>query len=210
MHARTTAAALLSAAALAGIAGCGGEQSPPPPADHQQHRTEQPAPQQGEQAVHNQADIAFAEGMIPHHQQALRMADMVPERTGNAEVLDLAERIRAAQQPEIDQLEGWLAEWRPAPPQGHQMPQEHSMPEHGGHEGMHGMMTPEDMAALEQARGAEFDRMWLEMMIEHHEGAVQMAETELAEGANPEAKAMAQRIIDSQQAEIDEMNALLR
>ncbi|MGW1737979.1 DUF305 domain-containing protein [Nocardia sp. NPDC001965] len=151
---------------------------------------------------HNQADIRFAEEMIPHHRQAVEMAAMVPSHTENPEVIDLAARIQQAQDPEIATMAGWLQAWGVAEP------------ETGGHSGMDhgsmpGMMTDEQMSQLEAARGPEFDRMWLTMMIAHHEGAVRMAETELAEGVNPDAQALARQVIDAQQAEIDRMRALL-
>jgi uncharacterized protein (DUF305 family) len=71
-------------------------------------------------------------------------------------------------------------------------------------------MTAEEMKQLEGAKGAEFDRMWMQMMIKHHEGAIDMARTELSKGSSAEAKALAQKIIDAQQAEITEMQALVK
>lgn len=151
---------------------------------------------------HNQADVRFAEDMIPHHRQAVEMAALVPSRSSDPAVIDLAARIQQAQDPEITTMAGWLRDWGVAVPEGSG---------HGGmdHGSMPGMMTHEQMVQLEAARGPEFDRMWLTMMIAHHEGAVQMAGTELAEGAYPDAKALAQQIIDAQQAEIEQMQALL-
>lgn len=151
---------------------------------------------------HNQADIRFAEEMIPHHRQAVEMAALVPSRSSDPAVIDLAARIQQAQDPEITTMTGWLRDWGAAVPEGSG---------HGGtdHGNMPGMMTHEQMVQLEAARGPEFDRMWLTMMIAHHEGAVQMAGTELAEGADSDAKALAQQIIDAQQAEIQQMQALL-
>ncbi|MFQ6228540.1 DUF305 domain-containing protein [Nocardia sp. NPDC002869] len=151
---------------------------------------------------HNQADIRFAEEMIPHHRQAVEMAALVPSHSSDPAMIDLAARIQQAQDPEITTMSGWLRDWGVAVPEGSG---------HGGmdHGNMPGMMTHEQMMQLEAARGPEFDRMWLSMMIAHHEGAVQMAGTELAEGAYPDAKALAQQIIDAQQAEIRQMQALL-
>ncbi|GGL01064.1 DUF305 domain-containing protein [Nocardia jinanensis] len=151
---------------------------------------------------HNQADIRFAQEMIPHHRQAVEMAALVPSHSSDPEVNDLAARIQRAQDPEIATMAGWLQAWGVATPEGG----EHSGM---GHATMPGMMTDEQMAQLEAARGPEFDRMWLTMMIAHHEGAVRMADTELAEGANPDAEALAQRIIDAQQAEIQQMQDML-
>lgn len=148
----------------------------------------------------NDADVTFAEGMIPHHEQAVEMAQMAEERAEDARVLDLASRIEAAQQPEIDTLTGWLADWGVEDSGG----MEHDGMGHGG-----GMMSEEDMDALMAASGAEFDRLFLEQMIEHHTGAVGMAETEIADGRNADAIAMAETIRDTQNAEIDEMEQLL-
>lgn len=159
---------------------------------------------------HNAADVAFAQGMIPHHAQAVEMAELVGGRTDTPEIVALAERVRAAQDPEIATMTGWLRAWGEptAAPGGHPT----SEAGHGSdHDSAHGsgMMTDDDMAGLRAAGGADFDRRWLSLMVVHHQGAVEMARTELAEGAAPEAKAMAQAIVDAQEAEIREMRALL-
>ncbi|ATY11624.1 DUF305 domain-containing protein [Amycolatopsis sp. AA4] len=164
------------------------------------------APAPSAQAGHNAADVAFAQQMIPHHQQALEMAKMVPSRSNDPKVVDLAGRIDRAQDPEIRQMQGWLATWG-VPATSHSMPGGHEMS--GGH-AMTGMMSDADMKSLDAAKGPAFDRSWLEMMIKHHQGAVEMAKTELAQGADAGAKALAQRIIDAQQAEIAEMQGLVK
>lgn len=152
-------------------------------------------------AEHNDADVTFAQSMIPHHEQAVEMAVLAATRAASDEVKDLASRIEAAQQPEIDTMRSWLEAW------GEDL--------EGGMEGMEGMsemdgMTSEDdMSRLESADGAEFDRMFLEMMKEHHEGAIEMAQTELDEGSYPPALEVAQEIIDAQTAEIEEIDGLL-
>ena len=149
---------------------------------------------------HNAADVAFAQGMIPHHEQAIEMANMALAQAQGGAVKDLAGRIKQAQQPEIDQMKGWLTSWGEAPAGEHG----------GGHGGgSMGMMSDDDMARLKQASGAEFDRLFLEGMIRHHEGAVEMAQTELANGMFPDAKDLARRIVETQQAEIAEMRTLL-
>ncbi|WP_410672150.1 DUF305 domain-containing protein [Amycolatopsis sp. cmx-4-68] len=147
-------------------------------------------------ADHDAADVTFAQQMAPHHSQALDMAKLVPSRSTNPKVIDLASRIEKAQDPEIRQMQGWLTSW------GAGMP---GMT----HESMSGMMSAGDMKKLEAAKGVEFDKMWLGMMIEHHQSAVDMAETELSKGTNADAKALARKIIDAQQAEITEMQGLL-
>lgn len=163
---------------------------------------------QGEQ---NDADVTFVQGMIPHHRQAVEMAGLAAGRSENPELLDLAARIGSGQQPEIDTMTGWLQEWgAEVPAEGSDMAGMGGMEgmDHGG--GMGGMMSSEQMQGLEQATGAAFDRMFLEMMTEHHTGAVEMAQVELKDGADQDALALAQTIIDTQQAEISEMETLLQ
>jgi uncharacterized protein (DUF305 family) len=158
-------------------------------------------------AEFNATDVAFAQGMIPHHEQAIVMADMALEQSSNAEVTKLATEIKAAQAPEIEQLTAWLEAWgQPVPDSTGGM--DHSM---DGMDGMmmSGMMSDADMARLENTSGTDFDTMWLQMMIQHHEGAVTMARDEVAGGKYPATTAMAASIITSQQAEIDTMTALL-
>lgn len=159
----------------------------------------------GSSAEFADADVAFAHGMIPHHEQAVEMAQLAEGRAEDPRVLDLATRVEQAQQPEIDVLEGWLEEWgaEPAAEGGHDA-------DHGaGHGGDTGMMSADDMAELEAAEGAEFDRRWLQMMTEHHLGAVDMARTEIADGRNEDAVAMAREIDRTQTGEIAEMEELL-
>ncbi|MFS0884463.1 DUF305 domain-containing protein [Aeromicrobium sp. 179-A 4D2 NHS] len=159
-------------------------------------------------APFNDADVTFAQQMIPHHEQAIEMAKVAETRAGTDEVKSLAADIEAAQGPEIETLEGWLESWGEDVPSGEM---DHGDMNHGSSDegGMAGMMDEEDMKSLEDASGAEFDRMFLQMMIEHHEGAVAMAETEVQDGENADAIAMAQKVISDQQAEIDQMNGLL-
>ncbi|RXR25065.1 DUF305 domain-containing protein [Oerskovia turbata] len=146
----------------------------------------------------NQADVMFAQMMIPHHEQALVMSRIVLDKDGvDPAVVDLATRIENAQEPEIATMEGFLDEWG--------VPQ---MGDHSGHE-MDGMLSDEEIQALEAADAATVSRLFLEGMIAHHEGAVDMAEAELADGENAEALALAQEIIDAQEAEIKEMQELL-
>lgn len=147
----------------------------------------------------NDADVAFAQGMIPHHEQAIEMAAMAPTRASFDQVKTLAEAIRGAQQPEIERMRGWLAEWgRPETPDVH-----------GDVHGGEGMMTEEETTRLSQASGEAFDRLFLQLMIRHHKGAIKMAEDELAGGRNSDAKALAGTIRDAQQREVTDMEALL-
>lgn len=132
------------------------------------------------------------------------MADVAVERAATPEVKALAERIAAAQQPEIDLMAGWLRAW------GEDVPD--ATGGHGGMGGDHmaGGMDPGEMAELMGASGATFDRMFLTMMTVHHEGAIEMARTLLEEGSHPDVQDLARRIIADQQAEIDEMAELLQ
>jgi len=134
--------------------------------------------------------------MIPHHEQAIEMSDLVLAKDDiDPRVRSLAETVKAAQAPEIERMRGWLDDWD-ADAAG------------SGHDDA--MMGHEDMTALERARGAAASRLFLEQMIEHHEGAVEMARTEVARGENAEATRLAQDIIAGQTAEIDQMRAMLR
>ena len=149
------------------------------------------------------ADVTFGQMMIVHHQQAVEMAQLAADRADSAEVTSLAGKIEQTQQPEIDTMTGWLSAWG----------QPTAAPDGGGHgsghESMPGMMSQADMAKLAEAKGAAFDKQFLTMMIAHHEGAMTMAKEEVAQGANPEAKALAGKIVADQQAEIVEMKQLL-
>lgn len=162
-----------------------------------------------EQATaHNDADVMFAQMMLPHHSQAIEMSDMLLAKDNiPAEVTALAEQIKTAQGPEIDQLESWLDQWG----EPTKMPEgDHDMPGmDGGMAEMEGMMSEEDMQALADAQGTDAARLFLEQMIAHHEGAVDMAQTEIEDGQFPDAVAMARTIVDTQQQEIDTMRQLL-
>jgi uncharacterized protein (DUF305 family) len=154
-------------------------------------------------AAFNAADVMFAQGMIPHHQQAIEMADMAldPAVGAGPAVLDLATRIKAGQDPEIAQMTTWLADWDQ--PTAMDLSDGHTM------DGMDGMLSADEMKDLAALSGAEFDTAWMEGMIRHHEGAITMAEDVAAKGKQPEVKTLAEQIVAAQRAEIDEMRALL-
>ncbi|HEY9313815.1 DUF305 domain-containing protein [Williamsia sp.] len=153
-------------------------------------------------AQFNDADVMFAQMMYPHHAQAVEMAQLVDGRTTNPRIIELAAAIESAQGPEMTQLQQWLQQWgQPAPST------DMGGMDHGG-DGMSGMMTEQDMTDLAAMSGTEFDQAWLTMMIEHHTGAIEMANTEIADGSNEQAKQMASTIVQSQQTEIDTMKAL--
>ncbi len=162
---------------------------------------------------HNPADVAFVVGMIPHHRQAVTMAEMALTKATDATVKSLATSIKAAQAPEIQSMSGWLTGWgQPVPASGQDMSQMRSSTSGSSETGgssMGGMMSDQEMTQLSTTSGAAFDRLWLQLMTKHHQGAVAMARTELTDGANTEAKQLAQSIIDSQSKEITTMTTLL-
>jgi uncharacterized protein (DUF305 family) len=165
--------------------------------------------------AHNDADVMFAQHMIPHHQQAIEMSDMVLGKQGiDPRVIELANQIKAAQGPEIQQMQGWLTQWgnppMPSMPAadmpGHNMPGMSGMPSTPG---MSGMMSDQDMAALQNAEGAEASKLFLTQMITHHEGAITMAQNEIKDGQYPAAVELAKAIVTAQQKEIDTMKGIL-
>lgn len=167
----------------------------------------------GATAAGSTADISFAQLMIPHHAQAIAMADLATTNAASPDVKALAAQIKAAQDPEITMMGQWLTNWGATD----EMPgMDHSAPVNGDMGGMDmggvtgaGMMTQQDMDKLAAATGTDFDQMWLQMMITHHQGAITMAQQVLDTTANADVKTLAQNIIDGQTAEIDTMQKLL-
>ena len=170
----------------------------------------------------NDADVAFATGMIPHHAQALVMVDMTMGRDLDPEFEALTEQIRAAQAPEIETMAGWLSDWdQPIP----ETMRDHANADSGdgSHDGSHdmgdmgsmddedmpGRMSDQDFDDLEMMSGDGFEEMWLEMMIEHHEVAIEMAQDEIDDGEFADAIDLAESIVESQQAEIEQMEQML-
>ncbi|TLM84478.1 DUF305 domain-containing protein [Pseudarthrobacter sp. NamE2] len=150
-------------------------------------------------AGHNEADVMFSQMMIPHHEQAVEMSGIILAKQDiPAEVTALATRIKDAQAPEIETMTGWLADWN-APT---------TIADHSGH-GMSGMVDAQGIEKLKDAQGAEAARLFLEHMIGHHEGAVDMAQQEIGAGKHPEAVQLARDIVTAQEAEIAEMKQLL-
>jgi uncharacterized protein (DUF305 family) len=154
----------------------------------------------------NADDYAFATNMIPHHQQAIELAALAPEHSTDKDLLALAAKISAEQDPEIKALRVFLVQWDENPDDNA------SHGDHGGdagHGSMAGMVDDATMAKLQSLNGAEFDRLWLQSMISHHQGAIEMAKAEVANGQNVDIKRMAQSMVDTQQAEITQMNQML-
>lgn len=200
---RTTRFAALTVSAVFALAACGGGDDSGSAASSPSVSAETSAD------AHNAQDVSFAQGMIPHHQQAIEMAELADGRAASPQVKDLAARVEKAQGPEISTMTGWLKTWDEKVPES--MPgMDHSgMEGMEGMDGMAGMMDSADMDKLKKASGKEFDSMFLTMMVEHHEGAVEMATTEKAKGEYKDATAMAGDIITAQNAEISEMKKLL-
>ncbi|WP_219466269.1 DUF305 domain-containing protein [Nonomuraea rhizosphaerae] len=146
------------------------------------------------------ADVRFAEGMVPHHRQALEMSGLAGDRTENAAVRRFADRILTTQRPEITVMTSWLTGL------GRAVPDTHAHDPSSGD----GMASPAELNALRAARGAAFDRMFLELMIRHHEGALRMAGAELAGGRDLRMRLMAKDVYSGQSVEITRMRAALR
>ena len=222
---------LVAAAAIVGVtlAACGnsgGDQAAPAPQSGGSTTSAAPAP--AAQDGHNQSDVMFAQRMIPHHQQAIEMSDMLLAKDGIDErVVELAGQIKGEQAPEIEEMRSWLDQWGIAemPMAGTDMPA-HDMPGHGDGAGhgmgpdgsmmpgtgampMEGMMSAADMAELQNAQGVDAAKLFLEQMIRHHEGAITMARNEIDSGSYPPAIELSERIAVDQQREIDTMRQIL-
>lgn len=153
---------------------------------------------------HNAADTKFAQMMTIHHEGAVEMAALAEKTAASSEVRSLAGRIRSAQGPEIDQMRGWLEQWREPAPEDSDM----AGMGHGGMD-MGGLDQQEAMDELKTLAGNDFDQRFLTLMIQHHEGAITMAEQQTADGENEAAIGLAVAIISAQEEEIAEMKGLL-
>jgi uncharacterized protein (DUF305 family) len=153
-----------------------------------------------ESADFNDADVIFAQMMIPHHQQAVAMSDIAldPNTQASAAIIALATQIKGAQDPEISQMKNLLTTWGKAVEMGSM---DHSSM-------MDGMLSLEEMDTLGQLKGAEFDKAWAKGMIAHHEGAIAMANEVLANGKNSEILAPANAVVSGQSAEIKTLKPL--
>jgi uncharacterized protein (DUF305 family) len=195
MRIPTSIAAVAVPLALLGAA-CGDDEDGGDTASTEEQTTTSEASEQ-----HNQADVEFTQMMIPHHRDAVSMAELAPDRTEHPFILDIAQRIQEAQDPEIEQMTEWLEDW------GEDVPTETT----GGHD-MGGDMPEASSGMVDElsaASGPTFDRLFAEMMIEHHQGAIDMANEEIANGQSSEVIALAEAIIEAQQAEIAEFENFL-
>ncbi len=193
---------ILAAVGTIGLAACGSTSSVGSSASVPTMNSNGTAPS-SPNTKFNTADVAFAQGMVPHHQQAVEMANMALDPTVGAsdQVRKLATGIKGAQDPEIKMMTGWLTTW------GQPMQMDTSMTQTMS--STQGMMSTQEMDSLRSVKGAAFDTMWLEMMIRHHQGAISTAQTVKTTGSNSDVLTLADQVIAGQQAEISVMQALL-
>jgi uncharacterized protein (DUF305 family) len=166
--------------------------------DHSQHGSPA-ATSSAAVAAHNADDVMFAQMMIPHHQQAVELSALVPQHTTNQTLVALAAKISGEQQPEIQAMKAMLLQWEVDPG---------AMGDHSGMP-MQGMVDDATMAKLASLNGPEFDTLWLQSMINHHQGAIEMANNEIAKGQSVDMVAMAKAMVTAQQAEINQMKQML-
>ncbi|MEU6813102.1 DUF305 domain-containing protein [Streptomyces sp. NPDC046831] len=209
---RAAGLAAVATAALLLTACGGGDSSPSGAAGHSGHGTSTTAPSStapARKGGHNAHDVTFAQEMIPHHRQAVAMARLAPQRAKSQEVKDLAAAISEAQDPEIRTMTGWLRAWGEDVPadDGSGMADMPGMHHSGA--SMPGMVPDAGMEELGTLSGDAFDKAFLRMMVGHHEGAVEMARAEQAQGGYGPAKQMAGSIVASQSAEISAMRKML-
>ncbi|MFJ4873155.1 DUF305 domain-containing protein [Streptomyces sp. NPDC088757] len=216
---RVTRTAALVGAVAAGLllTACGADDTAPPASASPSATAAAPgsaASQAPAPGPFNDADVMFAQMMIPHHEQALEMAELADGRAEDAGVKKLVAAIERAQDPEIRTMRAWLEGWdRPESADhgsghgsGHESGREDG---HGSGHGMAGMMSAQDMKDLAAARGEAFDRAFAELMIAHHEGAVAMARDEQRNGVNPTARKLADDVVRTQSAEVAELRRIL-
>ena len=216
---RVVAAVLLAGSAVAGCSTTARRSAPGGvPAGTPEAASPSGATADSARARYSEADVRFMQRMIGHHAQALEMTSLVPARSSREDMQLLAKRIEASQQHEIGLMRRWLehrGEEAPSVSTHHE--QQHEQHHEGaGHEGMMpgmmpGMLTPEELARLSKATGAEFDRLFLQFMIRHHEGALTMVSEFFATpgaGQEPEIFSLASEIDGDQRAEIKRMRAL--
>ncbi|MGW5968621.1 DUF305 domain-containing protein [Streptomyces sp. NPDC055186] len=208
----------LTALAVLGLAGCdsgtddaesaaaGGPSVIAPGEPGEPNRTlsaAEAAQQRAEDDSPNSADVSYTRMMIEHHSQALEMTELVPDRAESPKIVKLAERITAAQQPEIKAMEGWLTT------HGKTEKAEKSDEHDHDHAAMPGMATPAQLKNLRAAEGKAFDQLFLTLMITHHEGAITMATDVKAQGNNIQIEEMADDVVAQQTSEITRMRDLL-
>jgi uncharacterized protein (DUF305 family) len=153
--------------------------------------------------AHNSADITFAQNMIPCHKQAVQMSDIILTKQGiDPRVAQVAKQIKAAEDPDIQRMQSWLSQWQQpmTPSSAAGMP---------AMQGMTGMASPEQMTALQNAVGADASKQFLTMMIQNHQHAIMLAQSEIGSGQYPPAVAMAHSIATAEQQEVNTMQGIL-
>ena len=205
MNTRLTAALALAGSSVLLLAGCSNSGGAGGMSGMDHSGSSRSSSAATSSSAHDAQDVSFAQGMAMHHLQAIEMADMVLDKQGvDDEVRSLAMDIKDAQQPEIDEMNGWLKSWGETEVSSSMSDMDHDMGSTGD-----GMMSEDDMNALENASGAKASSLFLTQMIEHHKGAVTMAKTEVSKGVSSRAVALAKKIISDQTAQISEMQKLL-
>lgn len=203
MKIRLTAALAVAGSSMLLLAACSNSAGGMSGMDHSGSGMSSSAPA-ASSSTHNAQDVSFAQGMAMHHQQAIEMADMVLGKQGvNSKVTALATDIKNAQQPEIEQMNGWLKSWGEKTVSSSMSGMD--MGSMGGD-----MMSEADMNALKKASGATASSLFLTQMTTHHKGAINMAQTEVAKGKDPDAVALAKKIISDQTTQITQMQDLLK
>ncbi|WP_433326060.1 DUF305 domain-containing protein [Spirillospora sp. CA-294931] len=218
MRQRIAATIMMAAVAVTGLAGCSQDDKKEPEAGPKRTVIVPGRPGEPNQtkvagptktAPPTAAEIKFVQMMIPHHQQAIEMSTLAPGQASDSQVKSLARRIDAGQAVEISAMQSWLKQNVKTPTTGHGG--------HGGpsaspsaHTGMAGMATPQQMTQLKAARGGDFDKLYLNLMITHHQGALTMVKDVVDKGTDVTVQQMARDVQSTQQAEINRMRALLK
>ncbi|BBJ45218.1 lipoprotein [Streptomyces antimycoticus] len=204
--------ALVSTVAIAGLvlAACGNDDDMSS-MDHGSKSSASASATSGENpapGTFNDTDVKFAQMMIPHHEQAVEMSKLADERAEDAKIKTLAGDIEKAQDPEIKKMKSWLKAWG-KPESGGSMPGMNHGSGGSDNSGMAGMMSDKDMKELKAANGTDFDKMFAQMMIGHHNGAIDMAKDEQKNGKNATAKKLADAVAKNQTVEVKELQGIL-
>lgn len=195
---RATTAAFAAIVALAGCASSSG--SPSSSMSNMDHGSSPMSSAPSASAAFNAADVDFVSSMIPHHTQAVRMVDTLLKKTGvDPQVVSLATKIKGEQGLEITTMKSWLTLWKVSNSSGMGMGKEHGM----------GMMSDAEMSALDSATGVAAAKLFLAQMMQHHEGAIEMATAEESQGKSAKALSLAKNIVATQTAEIETIKTLL-
>ncbi|MBW8705518.1 hypothetical protein MBT84_38530 [Streptomyces sp. MBT84] len=197
--ARRIAACGVIAAGVLVLSACGNDSNDMGSMNHGSGHSSPAATATATAGAYNDADVHFAQMMIPHHEQAVEMAKLADGYAADSEIKSIATKIEKAQDPEINTMTGWLQSWGKPTATG-------DMP---GMDMGDGMMSDKDMQELKAMKGTEFDKMFAQMMIDHHNGAISMAKTEQKDGENADAVKLAGDIVTGQSAEVKQLQSIL-